>query len=225
MSLSFALRLWWPTRTCFFCIPRHSHNLPHCKSVVRIELILIICSFIYTSIERYCCLGSRVSSFAEFISSSKPSFEVILNKNIILLQCFNSLRWPVFIITDSSSQPLQTQCRPWWLLALDHPTASLLPPICFWSRSRLGAGQPWGVGSAILTSPRSLWPPDLWVEQWLAPTPPHPSTCSNKLGSVRQLSVCADVGPCLQCLKAWPWGGFTVTAVTKGRADIQYLLN
>lgn len=155
-------------------------------------------------------------------ASKKPRLEVTLYENMILI-CSCNVWWrSVFIINDSSSRPLKTQCRPWCLLALDHPTASLQASICFWSRSRLGAGQPWGVGSAILTSSRSLWPPDLEVEQWLAPTLPHPSTCSNKPGSVRQLSICADVGLCLQCLEVWPEGSFTVTAATRGRdrADI-----
>lgn len=170
--------------------------------------------------------------------STKPSFQLILDKNITLLQrllishplgCynhwdfnFNSLRWLVFMVSDSYSGALGTQYPPWCLLALDHPaaTASLPASVCFRSQRRLGAGQPWGVASAILTSPRSLWPPDLWVEPWLAPTPPHPLTSSNKLGSVQQLRVCADVGPCLQCWLAWPGGGFTVTAEAKAETDL-----
>lgn len=60
----------------------------------------------------------------------------------------------------SLNETLRNNCHPWCLVPLDHPTSSLLTYICLWSRSRLGVGQPWGVGSAILTSPRSLWPPD-----------------------------------------------------------------
>lgn len=144
---------------------------------------------------------------------------------MILLQCFlishpsgcynhwdlnsNSLRCPVFLITDSYSGALETQCPP-------PPTpfppmsAATGPPHCQSPGLRLFSEpetsrtldslEVWP--APFLTSPRSLWPPDLWVELWLAPTLPHPLTCSNKLGSVQQLHVCADVGPCLQC---WTW--------------------
>lgn len=50
----------------------------------------------------------------------------------------------------------------------DHPTSFLSTDICFWSRSRLGFAQTWGVGSAILTLPRALRPFDSFtVCVWL----------------------------------------------------------
>lgn len=118
---------------------------------------------------------------------------------------------------------------PWCLAALDHPTSAPLAYNCFWSRSRLVAGQSWGVGcchSDLFSSVVTSWPLCLAVaccgyhHHHLPPTQPWIvlSSSSNRSSGSRaaeDLNRSGMTAPPFRCVTWGGGGGLYWSAVTK----------